>query len=224
MATVSELLEVARSQIGTKESPPGSNRVKYNTAYYGKEVSGTGYPWCVVLIWWCCQQAKVQLPIKTASCSALRNAARSVGQWVTGGYRPGDIVIYDWGGDTVPDHCGIVEYVDGPVLTAIEGNTAVDNDSNGGMVMRRTRSVSQIVGAVRLKYEEDEDMDISKWTDQQILELIERIQAVLGKRENSDTLVKELEEAKALGITDGSNPSALCTRAQAAVMAKRGKA
>ena len=40
MATVSELLEIARRQIGVKESPPNSNNVRYNTWYYGREVSG----------------------------------------------------------------------------------------------------------------------------------------------------------------------------------------
>ena len=221
MATVNELLEVARAQLGTKESPAGSNRVKYNTAYYGREVSGMGYPWCVVFIWWCCEQVGVKLPVKTASCTALRNAARTAGQWVSSGYRPGDFVIYDWNGDGIMEHCGIVEEVESTVVTAIEGNTAVNNDSDGGMVMRRTRNISQITGAIRPVYEEEDTMDISKWTDQQILELAERIQKVLGAREIGDTLAKELEEAKALKITDGSNPNAFCTRAQAAVMVKR---
>ena len=74
--------------------------------------------------------------------------------WVTGGYQPGDIVIYDWGRDGVPDHCGIIETVGGSSVVAIEGNTAVGNDSNGGEVMRRTRTLSQIIGAVRPVYEE----------------------------------------------------------------------
>ena len=40
MATVSELLDIARRQIGTSESPPKSNNVRFNTWYYGREVSG----------------------------------------------------------------------------------------------------------------------------------------------------------------------------------------
>ena len=36
MATVSELLDIARKQIGVKESPPKSNNVRYNTWYYGR--------------------------------------------------------------------------------------------------------------------------------------------------------------------------------------------
>ena len=148
MATVDALLEIARAELGTKESPAGSNRVKYS-AWYGL----TG-PWCVMFVEWCYGYAQVELPIRTASCSALRSAAQSAGMWITGGYQPGDIVIYDWGRDGIPDHCGIVETVGGSSVVAIEGNTAVGNDSNGGEVMRRTRTLSQIIGAVRPKFEE----------------------------------------------------------------------
>ena len=50
--TADELLAAARAEIGTKEQPQNSNRVKYNTAFYGREVSGAAYPWCVTFIWW----------------------------------------------------------------------------------------------------------------------------------------------------------------------------
>ena len=39
MAIAEKILEIAQSQIGTKESPAKSDNVKYNTAYYGREVS-----------------------------------------------------------------------------------------------------------------------------------------------------------------------------------------
>ena len=45
MATAEKILEIARSQIGTKESPAKSDNVKYNTAYYGREVSDGKHPW-----------------------------------------------------------------------------------------------------------------------------------------------------------------------------------
>ena len=68
MATVSELLDIARKQIGVKENPPNSNNVRYNTWYYGREVSGGSYPWCVVFVQWVFDQAGVVLPLRTASC------------------------------------------------------------------------------------------------------------------------------------------------------------
>ena len=216
MATASDVLRIAAAEIGTKESPPGSNKVKYS-AWYGL----TG-PWCVMFVDWVFFQAGAVLPVKTASCTALMNAAKFAGTWVTSDYRPGDVAIYDWGGDGVPDHCGILEVVGGSSITAIEGNTAVGNNSNGGEVMRRTRMLGQIVGAVRPKYEED-DMDVEALTEEQLIRLAERMQAALGKRPLGETLAPELQEAVTAGITDGSNPNAFCTRAQAAVMVKRAK-
>lgn len=148
---MSNLVDIAVAELGTKESPPNSNRVKYNTWYYGREVSGKAYPWCMVFVQWCCDQAGITPPIRTASCGTLLNAARAAGEAVYTDYQPGDIVIYDFDRDGTTDHCGIVESVSGATITAIEGNTAVGNDSDGGEVMRRTRNIYQIKGAWRPK-------------------------------------------------------------------------
>lgn len=51
--TAARLVEIAKSQIGVKESPANSNNVKYNTWYYGKAVSGSAYPWCCGFVEWC---------------------------------------------------------------------------------------------------------------------------------------------------------------------------
>ena len=152
--TVNDVLTIAKGELGYKESPANSNKTKFG-AWYGLD----GQPWCVMFVQWCFAQVGVSLPVKTASCTALMNAAKTAGMWVTSGFKPGDVVIYDWGGDRVPDHCGIVESVSGTTVTAIEGNTAVGNDSDGGEVMRRSRTTSQIIGAVRPVYKEEKNMD-----------------------------------------------------------------
>ena len=157
MATVSELLDIARRQIGVKESPPNSNNVRYNTWYYGREVSGAAYPWCMVFVQWVFDRAGVKLPVRTASCGALMRSAQSAGCWVTKGYQPGDVVIYDFPGGAATDHCGIVESVDGTYISAIEGNTSSASDADGGAVERRARKFSQIVGAVRPSYDKEVD-------------------------------------------------------------------
>lgn len=230
MARASDLLAIARAELGVRESPANTNNVKYNTAYYGREVHDTAaatYAWCVVFLWWLFQQAGAPELFyggkKTASCSALMAYAQAHGQWVTGDYRAGDIVILDIPGNKVKtDHCGIVVATPAAGVRTIEGNTGTGNDANGGAVMERTRPASWILGAYRPRYEEENDMlDIESLTKEQLLRLAERMQAALAERAISDTLAPELEEAKALGITDGSNPNALCTRAQAAVMVKR---
>lgn len=71
------------------------------------------------------------------------------------------------------------------------------------------------------EFKERLTMDIEALTDEELIRLAERMNAALAKQAVSDTLASELAEAKALGITDGSNPNAFCTRAQAAVMVKR---
>ena len=80
MATANELLAIARKQLGICESPPGSNNVRYNTWYYGREVMGSAYPWCMVFVQWVFAQAVVKLPVRTASCGALMNAAKARGR------------------------------------------------------------------------------------------------------------------------------------------------
>ena len=62
MGTVNELLTITRKQLSVREDPPNSNNVRYNTWYYGREVSGSAYPWCAVFVQWCCAQAGVKLP------------------------------------------------------------------------------------------------------------------------------------------------------------------
>lgn len=222
--TAKGLLAVAKGELGTVESPAGSNQVKYNTWYYDREVSGATYPWCMVFVQWCFARAGGGnlLPKRTASCGDLMRAAQAVGQWMTKDYRPGDVVIYDFPGGAATDHAGIIEIVMASSIVAIEGNTSqTGSQSNGGMVCRKNRPYSQIVGAIRPKFEEEDDMDIDKLTDVELLKLADRMQAAMAKRPVSAKLAPELEEAKARGITDGTSPNAFCTRAQAAVMVVR---
>ena len=153
--TVRAVLFAAASQAGVTESPAGSNRVKYNTAYYGREVSGSAYPWCVTFVWWVFREAGFSL-FKSASCSAFvgQYKAKSPGQIVRANYRPGDIVFFDFTGKRAKtEHVGIVESVaaDG-TLTTIEGNTGTTNDANGGAVMRRTRKQGLVTCGVRPGY------------------------------------------------------------------------
>ena len=154
MATANEILAVARKELGYKESPACSNRTKYG-AWFGMN----GQPWCMMFIQWVFSQAGAEslLAARTASCGAFMRAAQTAGRWVTGGYQPGDVVIYDFPGNNVKtDHCGIVitQLTDG--VRAIEGNTGVGSDSNGGEVMERTRPAKYILGAYRPPYEKEE--------------------------------------------------------------------
>ena len=119
MTTVERLLAIARKELGTKESPANSNRTKYGK-WYGLD----GFPWCMMFVQWVFHQVGVSLPMKTASCAALMNAAKRAGQWVTKDFRPGDVVIYDFPGGAPTDHTGIIERVTASGVVAIEGNTS----------------------------------------------------------------------------------------------------
>ena len=157
MATAKEILAVARAELGYTESPAGSNRTKY-----GKWFGLDGQPWCMMFVQWCFRQAGGQdlLPALTASCGALMRAAKAKDCWVTGGYQPGDVVIYDFPGNNVKtDHCGIVEQLSGGGIMAIEGNTGSGNDADGGQVQRRVRSNKVILGGFRPDYDMEEKED-----------------------------------------------------------------
>lgn len=218
MATAKELLDIAVRQLNVREDPPGSNNVRYNTWYYGREVSGKAYPWCMAFVQWVFAQAGVKLPARTASCRTLMNAAKSFGIWVTEGFQPGDVAIYDFSGKRrTTEHCGIVEAVlPGYGVQAIEGNTSESgSQSNGGMVCRKKRPWKYIVGAVRPDFTEEDDMTGE--------EIYNKLNDYLRDKPAPAWAQAELAEAVALGITDGKNPMQLIPRYQAAIMAKRAR-
>lgn len=158
MATAEKILEIARSQIGTRESPANSDNVKYNTVYYGREVSGK-YPWCAVFVWWVFREAGAPELYygggETAYCPTLMSFHKK--QAVTD-YRPGDIAFFNFSGKSSAGHVGICESWDGTYITTIDGNTGSASEDNGGAVLRRRRHKKFIVGAYRPEYQEDDDM------------------------------------------------------------------
>ena len=156
MPTVKQILDLAESQVGTTEYPPNSNDVVYNTAFYGKEVSGSAYPWCCTFVWWVFAQFDPCLVKKTASCMEMAQWFKDNGKW---GATPqtGDVVFFKFNTNTRwTNHVGIVkEILDGGAkIVTIEGNTSTSSDDNGGAVMIRTRT-SNIVGYGRPQYDED---------------------------------------------------------------------
>lgn len=147
MATASQILTVAQSQIGYKEG-------KNNWTKYGQEYGMNNCSWCQIFIWWCFKQAGMDW-YKTASCTACYKhyASRAVSR---DALRKGDIVYFDWDHSGDCDHVGIVESVGSSRITTIEGNTSSGNagsQSNGDGVYRRYRTRSQIAKAIRPAYE-----------------------------------------------------------------------
>lgn len=157
MPTGKDVLSVAVKELGTKEHPANSNNVKYNTWYYGRNVYGSGYPWCMAFVQWCYQMAGVRLPLKTASCGALLRFYKTTDPaCVVTDPQPGDIVIFDFPGGADTDHTGIFESAAGNMVTTIDGNTGTTSDANGGAVMRRTRDKSVVRAYIRPRELEDD--------------------------------------------------------------------
>ena len=154
MARASDVLSVAEKEIGYVEE--SGNRTKYGKAY-GMD----GVYWCMIFVWWCFAQAGASALFcgggKCASCSQLMQWAKQHGKWVTKDYKAGDVLIYDFPGNSVrTDHTGLcVEYND-KYVTAIEGNTSATgagSQNNGDVVARKRREAKLVLGAYRPDYE-----------------------------------------------------------------------
>lgn len=157
--TANQIINKAKSQIGTEATP--IKKCKYNTWFYGGEVSGSAYDWCEVFVQWVFNECKASnlLYEKTANCGtqgvAFNNHKRLIiPKDITKGLstkdvKAGDVVLFHWStekstwipGTYVSDHVGIIEKVntDG-TITTIEGNTGTVN----GSVMRRVRSMDVV--------------------------------------------------------------------------------
>jgi hypothetical protein len=138
---------------GAIRSPLGSNNVKYNTAFYGKEVSdpaGERFRWCVVFLWWSMRQADVGQTVfpKVASVFKASNANvrdffkdRNRFHPATATPKVGDLVIFK------VSHIGFVEAVDAATIKTVEGNV-----NSRVMRVKHSRSSSKIDGYCRPEY------------------------------------------------------------------------
>ncbi len=149
-------LERARTYVGVKEQPPGSNRGKHIDRWCRWANGLVGYPWCAAFTCGMVREAcgRIVPEPRRASVGFLEAWARDVGSLVRPGTRPrrGDWIIYRFDTDDWPDHIGIVDrvfaigwrgsYAWGRAR-AIEGNTSGSDDANGGQVQIRWRSISR---------------------------------------------------------------------------------
>lgn len=154
-----DIIDIAAAEIGTKEIPDNSNKVKYNEWYYGESVSGAQYPWCAVFVSWVYFMANKQLPkidsIKGfASCQNAYNHFFKSGEIVhKENVLTGDIILFDWEMNGHCDHTGIfVKDLQDGTFESIEGNTGLHNASNGGEVMRMIRKYSCVKAFVHPKF------------------------------------------------------------------------
>lgn len=214
--TADRVIEIAKREIGTVEQ--SGNRTKYGKAY-GMD----GVYWCMIFVWWCFQQAGASSLFygggKCASCSQLMNWAKSQKKWVTGDYKAGDVLIYDFPGNAIKtDHTGICESWDGYYATAIEGNTSSGisgSQANGDGVYRKRRPKAHILGAYRPDYEED------TMSYEDFKKYMEQYRAEQGKKPVSSWAKAAWDKLTRAKVTDGSRPGDLITREEVATMIDR---
>lgn len=149
MISIIDLLIVAfYRELGTCEIP--INDVKYNTWYYGREVNGSAYKWCVTGIMWLYNHIGYPLPIKTNSCTTLINYAKKVNRWYIDNFKRGDLFFVE---TQYGKHIGIVEQV-------INNKTVKCLEFNSNDCVRIVyRSLNTILGVYRPEmYDKEEDM------------------------------------------------------------------
>lgn len=161
--TASKALAWAASQIGYSRwddpeegSLYGRWYAKKHGAYYGT----SGVPFCAMFASWCLTDDDGASVIPGGDFAYVPygiNAAAREGRLVSPMTQAasGDLVCFDWDGDGLADHVGIVEANYGGWVQTIEGNTssgAAGSQSNGGGVWRRTRDWDSVCAVIRPHY------------------------------------------------------------------------
>ena len=136
-----KIIEVAKQELGYKESPANSNLTKF-----GKWFGFDGVAWCAMFVSWCYDKAGYPLG-NIGFSKGFAGCQTGYVHWlktkeITTTPKPGDIVLFDWNGDLRFDHTGIFirDLGDKIHFESIEGNTSATNQSNGGEVQIRKRA------------------------------------------------------------------------------------
>src|SRR5581483_7580593 len=137
------ILQIAQGQVGTLEA---TNRNDGAILKYPHAFGRGSEPWCADFVSWVNTQAGN--PMNDASCPDLEHKLATKGQWKgRTNPQPGDLVFFDWDGDRVPDHIGIVKQVNpNGTLTTIEGNTGTGAAGGREGVHVRTRTMDTVLG------------------------------------------------------------------------------
>lgn len=154
MTTAAAVLAAAIAEMDYID-PRGDENSKFGD-WYGMPNA----PWCAMFVSWCLRQAGIQSPYYSY-CPDGINQFKGVGMFSN---QPavGAAIFYDWNGDGVADHTGLVERIDadGTVHT-IEGNRGADGDSRGVPCVERhtvpfDAGWGTVLGFGHINYTEDD--------------------------------------------------------------------
>jgi hypothetical protein len=150
---LTEVINIARKEIGICEEPPGSNNGPRVSAYLKSVRLSPGYPWCAAFVYWCFEQASAGLLIanplvRTGAC--MQHWQRTKGVKISYAdalanpqlIEPGAVFIIGRGYGR--GHTGIVTGIDGREIHTIEGNTNAFCSANGGGVFELKRPIYTI--------------------------------------------------------------------------------
>lgn len=121
----------AESLLGLNEADGSHSRIL--EAYNRLSPLPRGYrmrgddPWCAAFVSAVGQMEELSaVLLPECSCEAMLALYRARGLWSAEAedLRPGDLVFYDWDGDGLADHVGILGAAEGAELEVIEGNCA----------------------------------------------------------------------------------------------------
>ena len=113
-----QIVTVALSQVGIVGGQP-------YWSWYGFD---SRVEWCACFVSWCaneCGYIDAGIIPKYAGCVNGVQWFRDRGQWADGSYEPspGTIIFFDWEGDGVTDHTGIVQKCENGTVYTVEGNS-----------------------------------------------------------------------------------------------------
>lgn len=117
-----EIVTIALSQVGNVGGQP-------YWSWYG---FSSRVEWCACFVSWCaneCGYIDAGVIPKFAGCVLGSQWFMERGQWADGTIEPtaGAIIFFDWEGDGITDHVGIVEKCENGIVYTVEGNSIGDS-------------------------------------------------------------------------------------------------
>jgi len=164
MANITDLVKIARAEIGTQEDDKHQNKGSSIEKYQeSTNVSGQGWPWCAAFVDWCVRQFADEGGINITDVPRTASAFGLI-TWANDNHyqvfnppiktndiqpNPGDIVVYEF------SHTGIVSAKgdSNHDFYAIEGNTNPGGGRDGYEVAERGRNYSSVRKFVRVSGE-----------------------------------------------------------------------
>lgn len=152
--TVNNIIKKAIEYLGANEG--GAKHKEIIDGYNTISPKPRGYTmkytdaWCMAYVSFVFQKLGVisMLHGGECSCSKMITLFKAKGEYFTNSdYKVGDILMYDWGIDSVADHVGIITSINSTTLTVIEGNKS-DSVSYRNLL----KTSSSILGYGRPKY------------------------------------------------------------------------